>query len=188
MNSATTSTAKHKTTLRFTSDDWQQIRAKVQASGLTTNDYFRQLALQTATPKPTQTVRQDASLDGQDKRLCVRLRPVEMAIVQHHAELEGLSQSAYVRQLILEAPLPRKKTLRVPEVHAKVLGQWVGELGSIGNNINQIAKNLNIAAKAGDLPMKADCREVLKALDAVETLLAESAKDILNELHPATAA
>ena len=188
MNLATTSKDIHKTTLRFSGDDWQQILPKIEASGLSTNAYFRQLAMKNPKPKQAQISLEQTVEDGEDKRLCVRVRPVEQAIVQHHAQTMGLSQSAYVRQLILDAPLPRKSAVRVPKAHSKVLGQWLGELGRLGNNINQIARNLNIAAKSGDMSLEDSNQEILGTVQAVEALLVESAKDILHELNPVEAA
>ncbi len=188
MKSATTSSDRHKTTLRFSGEDWRRIRANVEASGLTTNAYFRQLALQSSASEQKKRAFEPSVEGGQDRNLSVRLRPVEWAIVNHNASIEGLTRSAYVRRLVLEAPLPRKNAVRVPKVHAKVLSKWFGELGRIGNNVNQIAKNLNIAAKADGVIAGTNSQQILETVQAVEVLLAESAKDILEQLYPAEAA
>ena len=54
----------------------------------------------------------------------------------------GLSKSEYIRQFITQS---------APKPSAKDYGYLLGAVNRIGNNINQIAHNLNVARKSGNL-------------------------------------
>lgn len=53
----------------------------------------------------------------------------------------GLTVGAYMRAVALGDPGPRAKR-RIP-VDAKLLRRLLGEVGRVGNNLNQIAKRMN---------------------------------------------
>lgn len=183
MTTSTISPDIHRITLRFATEDWQLIKSNVETSGLTINAYFHRLALNVPVPKrriPTVNRNYEST---EDKRLTIRLKPEEWAIIDEDAQTVGLSRNAYLRQLALEAPLPRKRRVRVNEQHAQIYSKWLGELGKIGSNLNQISRNLHIANQKGDSSDTPDNQQVLGKIQEVESLLADQTKDILAELY-----
>lgn len=83
---------------------------------------------------------------GSEKRIrdCVlpiRLSAEERAVIDAAAEKAGLVVSSYARQALLGAPAPRQ--VRRPVVERRELARLLGELGKIGNNLNQLAKDAN---------------------------------------------
>lgn len=76
----------------------------------------------------------------------VRYSDEERAEVHRRAERAGLTVSAYVRVQTLEIAGPRSQ--RRPAVEAQLLAKLLGQIGRIGNNVNQIAH----AANAGEPP------------------------------------
>ena len=77
-----------------------------------------------------------------NKKLTIRLdEETYQKLKEKTAEL-GLTQSEYLRQVILKG----RATKRCKDLPSLIL-----HLSRIGNNINQIARNLNIAKKEGYL-------------------------------------
>lgn len=69
-----------------------------------------------------------------ERRLTVRLSEDEYLKVKEKAEAEGVTMADVVRRAVL-----RLKPRRIPEECRRLRG----ELGRIGNNINQIARRVN---------------------------------------------
>lgn len=87
-----------------------------------------------------------ASGHGSEKRartihLGVRLTPEERAQIERAAESSGLSTGSYARLVLLGTPGPRQ--VRRPQVDRAELGRLLGEIGRVGNNLNQIAHRMN---------------------------------------------
>ena len=83
---------------------------------------------------------------GSEKRrrgdtITVRVTPDERAVIDEHSMRRGLTVGAYMRAVALGDPGPRAKR-RIP-VDAKLLRRLLGEVGRVGNNLNQIAHVLN---------------------------------------------
>lgn len=88
---------------------------------------------------------------GSEKRqrtvhFAIRLAPDERVLIEDQAERAGLSVASYARQTLLEAPAPRQ--VRRPPIERRELARLFGQLGAIGNNLNQIARVLNCGDEA----------------------------------------
>jgi hypothetical protein len=80
---------------------------------------------------------------GTEKRvrtahLTIRLAPDERAALDAAAEEAGLTAGSYARQRLLGARVPRSIQRRPPD--RRVLVYLLGQLGRIGNNLNQLAR------------------------------------------------
>lgn len=83
---------------------------------------------------------------GTEKRarsthITIRLTPEERASIDAAAERAGKMTGSYVRERLLDGPLPRQ--VRRPPVEKRELARMLGELGKIGSNLNQLAKSAN---------------------------------------------
>ena len=91
---------------------------------------------------------------GTDKRqrgvtVTVRLTAEERAQLEALSSRSGLAAGAFMRAAAFGGAGPRAQ--RRPSADHAVLRQLLGELGRVGNNINQIARALN-SGQAADLP------------------------------------
>lgn len=87
-----------------------------------------------------------ARRSGSEKRkrsacLAVRLTPEERAHIEANAVRAGLATGSYARLVLLGTPPPRQ--VRRPPIERQKLAQLLGQIGYVGNNINQIARMLN---------------------------------------------
>ena len=74
-------------------------------------------------------------------QLNVRLSPEELEQIRDDAQLSGVTVGAYVRQVMLDAEIPRQS--RRPNVEVKSLATVLSNLSKIGSNLNQIARKVN---------------------------------------------
>ncbi len=72
----------------------------------------------------------------------IRLSPTERQTIEAKADLAGMKLGEYIRATALEQKIPRS----VPTINR----EFYIELIRIGNNINQIARAVNIAIKKGE--------------------------------------
>jgi hypothetical protein len=72
----------------------------------------------------------------------IRVTPLERAVIDEHAERAGLTAPSYARQVLLGASPPRQ--VRRPPIERRELARLLGEIGHVGNNLNQIAYAANI--------------------------------------------
>jgi hypothetical protein len=79
----------------------------------------------------------------------VRLTPDERATLEELSSRSGLAAGAFMRAATFGNAGPRAQ--RRPPIDHVALRQLLGELGRVGNNINQIARSLN-AGEAADMP------------------------------------
>ena len=100
----------------------------------------------------------------------VRLTDQEFAAVSAKADTAGLPAPAFLRAAALGTPGPRAK--RRPPIDHKALRQLLGQCGSIGNNLNQIAKNLNMGRPADIPELKTACAAYNKIRTAILKALA----------------
>ena len=90
-------------------------------------------------------------------QILVRLTDEELAVADDKADRAGLTRAAFARAAIVGSPGPRAQ--RRPPADHVALRKLLGELGRVGNNINQIARTLNSGEDA-DIP---ELREALQA-------------------------
>ena len=96
-------------------------------------------------------------------RLMVRLRPDDQALLRERAAARGMPPATYVSVLTHAhlrslAPLPKEELLALKRV--------VSELGSIGRNLNQIARTANRGGPVTG-PSRDDLRAILRACEGV---------------------
>jgi len=96
-------------------------------------------------------------------RLSVRLRPGDQILLRERATARGMPAATYVSVLTRAhlralSPLPREELL--------VLKRTVSELGSIGRNLNQIARAANRGERAGG-PSRDDLKAILRVCEGL---------------------
>lgn len=79
---------------------------------------------------------------ARDKHLTIRLTPDERARIDEDAARAGLMPGSYARQVLLGAPAPRQ--VRRPPIERRELARLLGEMGHVGGNLNQIARDMNL--------------------------------------------
>jgi hypothetical protein len=92
------------------------------------------------------------------KLLQIRMTPDELAEIAEQADRAGLTVPSFAREILLSAPAPRAR--RRPSVEAETLGRFLGELGKVGSNLNQIAHQLNAGRGASPAALDAALRDV----------------------------
>ncbi len=75
------------------------------------------------------------------RRITIRLTEAERAALDSAAERAGLSLGSHIRKVLLDAPLPRQA--RRPPIEKRELARLLGQIGKIGSNINQLAREVN---------------------------------------------
>jgi hypothetical protein len=110
---------------------------------------------------------------GSDKRrrprqTLVRWTEEEFNAIAAKADKAGLACAAFMRAAALGDPGPRAQ--RRPPADHKALRKILGELGRIGNNLNQIARALN----AGELASLPELKEALRAYMAIRDAIFEA--------------
>lgn len=103
-------------------------------------------------------------------QILVRLTDEELAAIDAKADRAGIARAAFMRAAALGAVGPRAQ--RRPPADHVALRQILGELGRIGNNLNQLAR-------AGNAGVEIDMR----ALSAGIAALLESRNRILLALN-----
>jgi hypothetical protein len=96
------------------------------------------------------------------KRITVRLTPDEYARLRRDADTAAVAVVALARSRFLNAPLPKRKSLRSVD-HAKLADVLIA-LGKIGTNLNQIAK---VANSTGDASVFRDAKLLKNLLEDV---------------------
>lgn len=91
------------------------------------------------------------------KQVLVRLSDEEFAQLAHKSDHAGLAKAAFLRATAFGEIGPRAQ--RRPPADHVALRKLLGELGRVGNNINQIARSLN----AGDTIEPTELRQALLA-------------------------
>ena len=100
---------------------------------------------------------------GLGQQVSVRMKPAERALLAEVARTRATSPANWLRSLAI-VHLARKPQWNVAELDA--LRIVARELASIGNNVNQIARALNVAVHTGQYPP----HQGLAARDAAETV------------------
>jgi hypothetical protein len=100
-----------------------------------------------------------------DRILTLRLTGDERAAIDAAAEDAGLMVGSYVRQTLLGAPAPRAVSRKPAD--RRELARILGQLGHIGGNLNQIAKDKNTGAVVYEGEIALAARAVVEMRDAV---------------------
>ncbi len=124
------------------------------------NDVGRELSRAEDIGRPNREV---SARSGCCKPVFVRFRDEDRLLLDARAEARGMRPATYVSVLTRShlrslAPLPKEEFL--------ALKRCIGELASIGRNINQIAKALNEGAKAPG-SVREEFRAMLKVCEAL---------------------
>jgi len=103
---------------------------------------------------------------GSDKRQRGKIQPVRCTLEEFNAiaakaDKAGLSAAGFMRAAALGDAGPRAQ--RRPPADHKALRQILGELGRVGNNLNQIARALN----AGERVRLPELKDALLAYIAI---------------------
>jgi hypothetical protein len=99
------------------------------------------------------------------KHLTIRFSPEERAALDGHAARAGITAGSYARKVLLDAPPPRGA--RRPPIERRELVRLLGELGKVGSNINQLARQAN----AGHTVVRHDLLIALGDLQAMRDAL-----------------
>ena len=112
-----------------------------------------------ASQSVARTTRSGSEARQKQERVTVRLSRQEHDQLTAAADRAGLTVGSYVRARVLTAPTTR--AVRTPPVSKVALSKLLGEIGRIGNNVNQIARRLN---SGGDAPEAHDLQATLRGL------------------------
>ena len=105
-------------------------------------------------------------------RFSIRLRPDDQILLRERAAARGLPAATYV-SVLTRAHLRSLSPL--PKVELLALRRTVSELGSIGRNLNQIARAANQGERTGG-PSREDLRAILRVCEG----LRDHVKDLLS--------
>lgn len=103
-------------------------------------------------------------------RITIRLTDAERQALESDAEVLGLTMGSIVK---MRAFGDGVKVTRKPSPQRIEVARFIGVLGAIGNNVNQIAKRLN---QGGGLDDR-------RALGRMQTDLAEMRKAVVAAIH-----
>ena len=120
---------------------------------------------------------QQCSSGGEDRRVTLRFKSAEWSIISNDIAEAGLNMNEYFRQCVLDAPKPRQVKRRSADGFGPIYSKWLGQLGKIGGNVNQISRYLNASRKAGHSASVPSNAEVLAVLEEVLLLLQQVGDD-----------
>ncbi|MCO6389370.1 plasmid mobilization relaxosome protein MobC [Aliihoeflea sp. 40Bstr573] len=104
----------------------------------------------------------------------IRLTPEDHAKVVAAGEARGLGPSSFARIATCKAAgLPRPEIRRKPDALSKLVGQALGEIGRMGNNVNQIAR---VANRTGDARAAADAEGLRQELGKLTRAILDVAR------------
>jgi hypothetical protein len=106
---------------------------------------------------------------ARNRHITIRLTPDERAQIDADAERAGLMTGSYARRTLLGAETPRQ--IRRPPVERKELARLLGELGHVGANLNQIAREVNQGQGVDRIGLVEDIRSLRVLRDAILSAL-----------------
>jgi hypothetical protein len=110
----------------------------------------------------------------------VRCTRDEFNEIAANARSAGLKGAAWLRARGMERGDPGPRSQKTPPLHVELLNQVKGAIGYVGNNVNQIARGINMD-EFYDLPeLRLVLRQVLRITD---TILVALGKEPSPELH-----
>ncbi|MDB5584483.1 MAG: hypothetical protein JWR80_9659 [Bradyrhizobium sp.] len=110
---------------------------------------------------------------ARDRHITIRLTADERARIDGDAERAGLTSGSYARRTLLGADTPRQ--IRRPPVERKELARLLGELGHIGSNLNQIAREANQGDGVDRVGLGEDLRGLRIVREAILAALGRTA-------------
>jgi Bacterial mobilisation protein (MobC) len=121
------------------------------------------LALQSANAISEPIAVADVEVSARASRLTVRLRPDDQLLLGERASARGMAPATYVSVLVRShlralAPLPKEELV--------ALRRAVSELGSIGRNLNQIARAANQGERVSG-PGREDVKVMLRVCEGL---------------------
>lgn len=130
-----------------------------------------------APPKGTPARSRSGSQKRRQQRISIGLEPADLDTVDARAEAAGVSRAAYIRTAVLGHPgiraVPR------PPVEKALLGQVVaqlglaaGQVGRIGNNLNQLAHAANTGLVVGPARLDPTLADVQAATSELRAAVA----------------
>lgn len=115
-----------------------------------------------------------------DRYLGLRADAAVHERAKSNAAMAGLTVSDYLRALIMDTPLPRRRQIS-PETKRDV-GRLLGQLGKIGGNLNQLSHQANQAALIGNWQAMPEAEQVLIACAELTVLIREVQAEIVAEM------
>ncbi len=111
------------------------------------------------------------------RAVSIRLNEKERATLDQAAEAAGIGPSSFARMTVVQAlalmPTPAPPARLKPNESARDLAQFLGALGKIGNNVNQLAHHLNAGWDADPSDLRAAVAELAQLRAAVLDKLSE---------------
>ncbi len=102
----------------------------------------------------------------------IRWSSAEAAALRAAAARAGMSIAAFIRQQALGSPGPR--SVRRLSIDARAVRELIGQLGYVGNNLNQLTRLANM----GDLEEPRELAPVLRKIsDAADACMAALGRD-----------
>ena len=153
---------------RISLEEKQRVQALASQLLITESVWLKRLVIralgESAAPLPDAIADQSGSeRPTRDARLYVRLGPEDWLLLRERATARGLAPATYASVLVRAhlrglAPLPKEELT--------ALKQSVAELGTIGRNLNQIARAANQGGRAA-LPGPADVLTMLRIAEGL---------------------
>lgn len=114
-------------------------------------------------PKPKKSDKRQRT-----ETIFARVTPEEKSAIMARADRAGMASAAFMRALALGDPGPRAR--RHPPVNHIALRQIIADLGRIGNNLNQLARSMNV----GEVPEVPELRDAAQALIGARNAIFEA--------------
>ncbi|MEO0584787.1 MAG: plasmid mobilization relaxosome protein MobC [Bacteroidota bacterium] len=112
-------------------------------------------------------------------RKTFRMNEEELATFLQNSQAANLSDADFIRAQCCDQKPVRKRRIR--PLNEKALAAGLGQLGSVANNINQIARALNVLKRKGDTVREAEQWAQHDATIAhIHTAVAES-RDLIRQ-------
>lgn len=109
--------------------------------------------------------------------ISIRLSKTERAALEQAAAAASIGPSSLARMVVIRAigltPSPAPPPRPKPNESARELAEFLGALGKIGNNINQVARHLNSGWDADPSDLRAATAELAQLRAAVLEKFAE---------------
>lgn len=117
--------------------------------------------------KPRRKPPERGKAGGRTVQKNVSLTRAESIILEAKAAASGLSVASYLRASALGDAGPRAR--RAPTIEKELLGAAIAELNRVGNNVNQIARALNIGKDVDDDYYRAIGAKLVEVLDLMQS-------------------
>ncbi len=116
---------------------------------------------------PPKSKRSGSNKRQRDCQYVVRCTRDEFNEIAANARESGLKGAAWLRARGMKRGDPGPRSQRTPPLHVELLNQVKGMIGSVGNNVNQIARGINMD-EFYDLPeLRLVLRQVLRITDLI---------------------